>query len=41
MLNQNAFSPLDIAENAKMLLKFVRLTERLKNEAEKYRLIQQ
>jgi len=40
LLNQNAFAATDIAENAKMLLKFVRLTERLNNEAEKYRLVQ-
>jgi len=38
MLNAEAFSAVNIGENAKILLKFVRLTERLNNEADKLRM---
>ena len=34
LLNPEAFTAADIGENAKILLKYVRLTERLHNEAE-------
>ena len=38
MLNPDAFNAVCIGENAKIMLKFVRLTERLNNQADRFRM---
>ena len=38
MLSAEAFAAKNIGENAKILLRFVKLTERLNNEADKFRM---
>ena len=37
LLNSEAFSALEIGENAKLLLKFVKMSERINAESEKLR----
>lgn len=37
LLDSNAFGVLELVENAKLLLKFVRMSERMNLEAEKFR----
>jgi len=38
LLNCDAFEAIEIAENAKLLLKFVKMSERMNNEAKNLKL---